>query len=163
MKKILFVGIVLFLLVNSGALFAEDVPVFGDSDLQKYENKNDFNAQREDIGKETRESINRTPAGSVSERKSRRDDQDYWCDQGRSADDRIVEAERNFSLTSSKSGAIINTYGSRYVAAGAVNDSLQAAVVAKKELEEARRAKTRLHEDAHRMGIPAGWLRCQFE
>jgi hypothetical protein len=156
MGRILAIAIIFCLLAATAFAFT-------DADLKKYETGGEKIVREPEspaAGESTETAPPRNTEGSDPDHKN---DPQYWCRRGRAANDRIEIARQQLKKSKMTAGATINVYGDRYVAAGAVANTLMNVNTAQKELQEAEKARDNLNDDAHRLDIPAGWLRCQFE
>lgn len=137
--------------------------VYTNRDLKQYRNSSD--ARLEKQGKK----IVKAEGGKEDASKAKeRQEQEYWCKRVQFHQKKIEKAQREIEKAQAKRAALEED------AAGAVGQKRKTVEKnmkntekrlqsARKELEERERDLGRIEEDARRKGIPAGWLRCQFD
>lgn len=133
---------------------------FGDTDLERYKG-----GGSRFVREEQPSTNNERPTGetnSTNKREDRIKDQDYWCEKATAAADRVSAAAINSMNTNSTARSVASTYGDRYSGSQAVANAHIAADAADRELAEAKAAQKRLEDEAHRKGVPSGWLKCNF-
>jgi len=100
--------------------------------------------------------------GEVAEAKKEKEDKEYWCKRANAHRNKIEKAQSEIAETEEKL-AKLKDAASRE--AGKKSD-IKKAEKRLKEVERQRKENekgmSRLEDEAHRKGIPPGWLRCQF-
>lgn len=150
--KALLAGVLLFGLIAIAG--AEEGKVYSDFDL---ENQKPGNRIERPAEKATNYNVS-------SQAKDNDADAKVWCEKGRILLDRVDTAARNVARTSRtapSSTAIYNSRGNPIITSVSA-DAAIADNIARNELDEAKKAWWKLEDDAHRQGIPAGWLRCNY-
>lgn len=143
----------LLLFMNPAPIYAEstqkDIPTFTNKDIEQYMTPSDNKSYIK---------IDASP--SEKKRKARKTKNDaekeYWCKKATQYKDIVTRkseavAELEKELTAEK-----NTDKKKK----AIEKKI---VFAKKQLKYAERDLENLENEAHRKGVPPGWLRCQFE
>lgn len=146
----------IFVIVFIGHFHAAGILAFSDADLERYQQDN-IRINRTERNEQIEQTISKQPQSE------QRNNAQYWCEKGRSADDRVSTAALNVARLSGTAAGVTAVYGDRYSGSQAIADAHLALDVAEKELDATKKDRARLHEDAHRLNVPAGWLRCQFE
>jgi hypothetical protein len=141
--------LIIFLLSLPLLSFAADRKVFTDDDLQQY--------QYGHTPRETTQEIN-NPLSGVQGKK----DAKWWCDTMTAAKDRLEQAQKALIDAGMTEVNIKNTYGKKYIGASAVADAKIEENKAKDEVRSAQDALKKLEDDAHREGVPPGWLYCNY-
>jgi len=142
--------------VNGAESSVQEQPqLFTNQDIEKY--KGPSEAKTTDSKTGSREDMEK---GGNDKKQSIREDQEKedWCKKAsankkkiKKADDDVKETEREISIESSKS-----RYGGKKTA------QLQKRLEkARKKVEYAEADLGELEDEAHRKGVPPGWLRCQ--
>lgn len=140
---------ILFVVPSAGAT-SQEKTTYTNEDIEKYRNpSDDYNAQSTDRKYERRRDVRQ-----VSDRR----EQEYWCGKGSALAKKIEAGKKEMSD---------------------LNEDMKAADRTKDEQKgrklqvKLKKLKTKLASDerdlgdlenrAHRKGVPAGWLRCQFD
>jgi hypothetical protein len=93
---------------------------------------------------------------------SQNSEAEYWCNRMTNAKNRV----KNAFLATVDSGVtargVQKTYGTRYIGGQAVADARIEENKARNELRSAEDDVRNIEEEAHRKGIPPGWLDCNF-
>jgi len=143
---------VLFLFAGPG--FCEEKPLsFTNDDIDKYRKTSDNRPQEQ----------KKTPTSAKKDENKKaqgKQEQEYWCKKATIAKKKIENAgrdvtEREEDISREKSKSVrtsrkVNTLQSRLKKA-------------KDHLSSAERDLKDIESEAHRKGIPPGWLRCQFD
>jgi type IV secretory pathway VirB10-like protein len=120
---------------------------------------------------ETRASVNNSPSKESATEKKRHSiktsgdsGKDKWCKNGTHYQNRVDAAKAAIKGAEAKRAeaetkADRNKTAKRKAAAAVSDASVRKA---KNNLERAEKQLSDLEQDAHRKGIPPGWLRCQF-
>jgi hypothetical protein len=155
-----FLGIFLIVLfsvlpaaVSGGQTADQGTPYFTNKDIEKYARPSD-GQQPAAASEKPRKPDVHTRATSEGKEK------EYWCKKASSAKktlekkkDRIAEIEREIAEREA-----------RGFSGGKAGKSLQKRLArAKRDHRYAEEGFREIAEEAHRKGVPAGWLRCQFE
>lgn len=148
---------------------------FSDSDLERYKKKSDNQAVEQggrdepsngkSSGQDSQTIIRRGRSGVYDGDYSKTsDDKDVWCQRGEQARAEISSAESN-AAAAREHYAVINAQfqtertKTRFKE---VADAKQEADEAYNAVDRARKALERLENEAHRKGVPPGWLKCNF-
>ena len=129
---------------------AQDVPYFTNQDIEHYKEPS-----------ESRSSIPR-PAGSETKKESaarlqKQKEGESWCKKARSCQKRIQKDQEDVQDIESALEDLKDAKGRKKA-------SLEKKLVkAKKQLGNSEKDLAELEDEAHRKGIPPGWLRCQFD
>ena len=130
-----------------------DMPVFTNKDIEKYKSSSDNNSPAAYIA---RPSANPNRARDIKEDREK----DYWCK-------KAAPFRNNIEKTGDEIKEVEKELGERKdkgLSGGKTEKSLQKRLVrSKKQLKYAERDLAQIENDAHRKGIPPGWLRCQFD
>lgn len=144
---------VLFFL-SAGAGFCEEKPLsFTNDDIDKYRNPSD---------NRPREQRKAPPSATKDDnRKARgKQEQEFWCKRATAVKRKIDDAGRDVREREED----ISREQSKHVRTSRKMDTLQGRLKkAKDHLSSAERDLTDVENEAHRKGIPPGWLRCQFD
>jgi hypothetical protein len=138
-----------------GADSSEQPLSFSNKDLEPYENSGD--RKREPQSPEPKNSeVKKTKAEDSKEQKEK----EYWCKKAtpqrkkiRQLSEEISEKERE--LTEENAGGM-----ARHKKTRSLNKELGKT---RRRLKDAEGMFSDLEDEAHRKGVPMGWLRCQFE
>lgn len=138
---------------------SEEQPrIFTNQDIEKYKGPSVVKAKT-DTRTVSRDDMERA---RNNKKQSIREDQEkeYWCKKASAykkkikiADDDVKEAEKEIAQESSK-----GSHGGKKTAQ--LQKKLEKA---RKKVEYAEADLGELEDEAHRKGVPPGWLRCQFE
>ncbi|MBI5102692.1 MAG: hypothetical protein HZB33_12790 [Nitrospirae bacterium] len=95
-------------------------------------------------------------------------DQEYWCSKGRQLRKKLDMSRDEVNALKELSNEFRETEASssgkkKLAARKNVRKNEKNVVAAQRRLKEREALLADLEEDAYRKGIPAGWLRCQFE
>jgi len=157
MNKYGFFGTLLFVTFIIGSqVSADDSKVYTNKDLKSYERQ--YALEK----KTTMKNEQREKRRKISRQHRHVDEQEYWCERGMAAQEKVERAkeklakveehysEKRFKqFQKGKSGSKVATS----------EDKLEKA---KEDLQSAERVYRKIDDEAHRKGIPPGWLRCQF-
>ena len=152
--KTVLAGILLFGMVAIAG--AEEGKVYGDADLGSYKQGGDFKIDERAANSNIKSYS--TPRPESSSKPSAQE----WCDKGQAASDRVKVAAMNVVRASHTESSKTVLYSRGAVVVSTSSDAAIAENEARRELDEANRAKFKLDDDAHRQGIPAGWLNCNY-
>jgi uncharacterized protein (DUF3084 family) len=101
--------------------------------------------------------------GGIAEAKKEKEDKEYWCKKAaqhrkkiEKAQEEIKEAEKKLSETENIGLQDAKKKKNHKQAQKNLDR-------AKKQLKDSEKELRELEDEAHRKGIPPGWLRCQFE
>jgi hypothetical protein len=137
---------------SGGGTAEKGTPYFTNKDIEKYSMPSD---RQQEVSEE------KHPKTTVHAKETAKEkEKEHWCKKASSAkkvmdkkQDRITELERE-----------ISERRGRGVSGGKTEKSLQKRLAkAKREHGYAEKNYEEIAEEAHRKGIPPGWLRCQFE
>jgi len=159
---------ILFLCVSAFTVWAEEAPVFTNSDLGKYGTGQPVQTPASEPSAvkpgSTRQKQQPAPQLDAAG-KDKLSAQKEWCERGTAIQELIKESEDRLAATKEA-----RAEAWRRLNAGNRSEAVEADANAQKDQEkaaadlaEARQAKERLEDEAHRANIPPGWLRCQFE
>ncbi|MBI5025157.1 MAG: OmpH family outer membrane protein [Nitrospirae bacterium] len=130
----------------------KDVPYFTEEDLERYKESSGDNPQTERLD---RKAEGKEKTGKAKKEENR----EYWCKTANTyrnkidkARDEIAEIEKELR---GEGGTPLGPRKRR-----TLENELRRA---QKQRRNAERDLSELEEEAHRKGIPPGWLRCQFE
>ncbi|MBI5076568.1 MAG: hypothetical protein HZB62_15560 [Nitrospirae bacterium] len=142
------------LLFFTGAGFGEEKPLsFTNDDIDKYRNPSDSRPREQ----------RKAPPSAIKDdsRKARgKQEQEYWCKRAAVVKRKIDDAGRDVREREED----ISREQSKHVRTSRKMDTLQGRLKkAKDHLSSAERDLTDIENEAHRKGIPPGWLRCQFD
>ncbi len=150
----------LALLISCSAVAAsQESQVFTDEDLSRYDTRQDRSVRRyappaPQNGTQPQWGFTVLPRDDGPEK-------DKWCQKGKDADDRIEVAKRKLVEANSPENPVAIISGTSGAMAQANLRKYQEQV--QREYDSAIAARQQLEDDAHRRGIPPGWIRCQFE
>ncbi len=125
----------------------EEAPTFSNKDLEKYKNSPDNSSESgmdidrkgEDIGR--------------AEKREQRE-KEYWCKKASVYRKKIDKAEGEMKETEKDRGAAEGRHS---------KTAMKKLGRAKGQLRDAKIDLRELEDEAHRKGIPPGWLRCQSD
>lgn len=158
--KIRFTALLFFFLLSAYSVFADEPHIFTNSDLDKYLPKG--NSLKEEPQSSSGSNELQSPSATANRDRSA---QKSWCDRATGADARIKRAETALSQSAAHRDEMSRRLmlGNRYDAVEADRAAQKELEAAETELNKAKQEKLNLENEAHRSGIPPGWLRCQFE
>lgn len=100
---------------------------------------------------------------NVTQKKTKEQkDKEYWCKKATAYREKIEKAQAEIKEAEKR---LSETEGTDLLDAKkkkGIKKSQKDLTRAKKQLKEAERELNKLEDEAHRKGIPPGWLRCQF-
>ena len=149
--KYLFFSI-LALTLTASIAYAEKV--FTNEDLEKY--------PVAPISKDKSPTDTSPPDTRGKEVQQNKEDPQLWCNRARELEDRISSAKVAYTRAVEEKIQADRDYlnvGSPQVREAAASKITQTEA----NIQAAESALRDLEDDAHRRGIPPGWLRCQFE
>lgn len=134
----------------------EQPQIFTNQDIEKYIGPSDSKAtDTKTVSREDREEVRNKKNQSIREEREK----EYWCKKAlaykkkiKKADDDVKETENKISEESRK-----NLHADKKTAL--LQKRLEKA---RKKVEYAEADLGELEDEAHRKGVPPGWLRCQF-
>ena len=133
----------------------KNIPVFTNQDIDKYKVKSEGKVQDVKIGKVSPNSGNKERAQKIIEAK----EQEYWCKRATVQKRKIEHIQEDISDSEKNlSGEV----GGR-VTHKKKKEFTKRIEVSRKKLKYAERDLADIEDEAHRKGVPPGWLRCQFE
>lgn len=155
MKTCSWTLVALLLFLSAGAGFCEERPLsFSNDDIDKYRNPSD-NRPREQ---------KKTPPSAIKKddnKKAREaQEQEYWCKRATMAKRKIDNAGRDLR---DREEAIAQEQSKSIRTSRKMNTLQDRLRKAKDHLSSAERDLNDIENEAHRKGIPPGWLRCQFD
>ena len=142
--------------LNGAESSVEEQPqIFTNQDIEKYKGPSEAKtSDARTVSKEDMEKARNDKNQSIREDQGK----GYWCKKAsaykkkiKKADDDVKEAEREISEESSK-----GTHGGKKTAQ--LQKKLEKS---QKKVEDAEAGLGELEDEAHRKGVPPGWLRCQ--
>ena len=146
------IAVLYFLFAGAGFCEAPP-PSFTDEDIDKYRSSSDNRPQ----------GPRRTqPQGKKDEKRKAQEEkeQEYWCKRATGARKKIEYAGRNVR----EQEAEISREQSKTVRTSRKMNTLQIRLKkAKDHLSSAEEDLNDIEHEAHRKGLPPGWLRCQFD
>ena len=146
------IAVLLFLFAGAG-FCAASPPSFTDKDLDNYRSSSDNRPQ----------GPRRTqPPGKKDDKRKAREEQEqeYWCKRATGARKKIESAGRNVRELEAE----ISREQSKTVRTSRKMNTLQGRLKkAKDNLSSAEEDLNDIEHEAHRKGLPPGWLRCQFD
>jgi hypothetical protein len=136
-------------------VFAEDTnelknaPSFTNKDIERYKESPDrlSNAKKDKSGKETK-----------SQRKSEESDRNYWCKKGTFYSEKIERLQIKIKEAEERLARKEAEGSSRHV----LRREKRHLDKERENLRKAEREFVKLENEAHRKGIPPGWLKCNF-
>jgi len=129
---------------------AQEVPYFSNRDIEKYREPSD---NRRSPAKPAGAEAKRDAAAQLREQK----EGEYWCRKANSLRKRIENYRDDVQELEKALDELKDRKGKK-------RRSLETKLLkAKKHLTSSEGDLTALEDEAHRKGIPPGWLRCQFE
>lgn len=137
------------------AAHSEDA-VYGNEDLKRYAKPSDRKAPKT---VPARSDDRKERARAIEEQKEK----EYWCKRASAFRKRVEEANDAVREAEAKLAALGSTPSK-----DKTKDRKRAAQAqksvdhARKELRERERDLSELEDEAHRKGVPPGWLRCQY-
>jgi hypothetical protein len=152
-----FLGAFLFIVLTIGSQArAGDAQVYTNDDLEPYKR------QYESEKKVTLQDERKEKHSKASGRFRHVDQQEYWCKRGTAAQEKVDRAKEKLVKAEEYSSEMRSKEfrKRRYGPKGATPE--QKLEKAKEALQSAERAYRKIDDEAHRKGIPPGWLRCQF-
>ncbi len=105
--------------------------------------------------------------GGIAEAKKEKEDKEYWCKKAASHKKKIEKAQGEIAeteekLTKLKDAASRETGKKRRSLENDIKKTEKRLKEIEGQRKESERGLGRLEEEAHRKGVPPGWLRCQF-
>jgi hypothetical protein len=129
---------------------AQDVPCFTNQDIEHYKEPSDG---RSSIPRSAGTETKKESAARLQKQK----EGEFWCKKARSYQKRIQKDQENVQDIESALEDLKDTKGRKRA-------SLEKKLAkAKKHLGNSEKDLAEFADDAHRKGIPPGWLRCQFD
>ena len=154
---LVFASVILVIALMSSSLYAaadsSGQPLsFSNKDLEPYENSGDRTQSAEPKNSEFR----KTKAEDSREEREK----EYWCKKAAPQRKKIQQlkeeiSEKERELTEENTGVAVKNRKTR------TRD--KALSKTRKRLKDAEGKFSDLADEAHRKGVPMGWLRCQFE
>lgn len=133
----------------------EKSPYFSNKDIEQYKNPSD---DKSSSTKPNKAETRKEEAAKLKEQKEK----EYWCKEATKYRKKIEKAQADIKETEKR---LSETEGTDLLDAKkkkGIKKSQKDLARAKKQLKEAGRELNKLEDEAHRKGIPPGWLRCQF-
>lgn len=144
----------------SSKVSAGDPQLYTNEDLERYERQ--YQSEKEFTAQSKKDGKLRKASGRVRHV----DQQEYWCKRGTAAQEKldqakekVVKAEEYCAEMRSKT---FWRRGAQRKVAASERKLEKALEKAKENLQAAERTYRKTDDEAHRKGIPPGWLRCQF-
>ena len=155
--KFTFFGFLLFIsFALNPQVRAGDSQVYTNEDLEpyvrQYESEDKFTRPSEKDGKH----------GKASGRVRHVDQQEYWCKRGTAAQEKVDRAKEKVVKAEEYCAEMRSKKFWRGGSQGKVAASERKLEKAKEDLRSAEQSYRKTDDEAHRKGIPPGWLRCQF-
>lgn len=147
--------ILIIFMICSGAS-GDDTRVYTNDDLEPYERQYEPEKQITPYGKH-REKYRKTPS-----RRRHVDQQEYWCKRGTDAQEKVDLAKEKLAKAEEYSSEKRFKQFQRGKSKSREATPDQKLEKARENLMLAERAYRKIDDEAHRKGIPPGWLRCQF-
>jgi hypothetical protein len=134
---------------DSGAAAQGDAPYFSDKDMEKYKMPSD--------NKSPDAKVNRTATKAVkTQERKEQQDREYWCRKATVLKRKIEKGQDDISETEKELSAQDLKRKKRIALEKTLARSKKQVAYTEKDLAD-------FDDEAHRKGIPPGWLRCQFE
>lgn len=151
--KLVICAVLQFGLLCSGYAFADSAKVITEEDLKGYKKTGDFTIPKEKKGAGM-------GAGQKTALKSGKgSDQEYYCKKGNEQRRKIDDAK--FDVVQAKK-KLDDLKASSNIKMSRVTRAEENIAKKEKLLFRAERDLSELENEAHRKGVPPGWLRCQF-
>ena len=147
--------IFIFLLIGSWAS-GDETRVYTNEDLGPYE------SQYESEKKITAQGKHREKHRKTAGRHRHVDEQEYWCKRGTDAQEKVDRAKEKLAKVEEYSSEKRFKQFQRGKSGRTGTTPEQKLEKAKDDLQQAERTYRKIDDEAHRKGIPPGWLRCQF-
>lgn len=134
--------------------------VFSNRDIEKYRYPSDLSErQQADSRKEGKKDGIR--------KREEQQDKEYWCRKATHYRKKLEKAQEEVRkqeerLEELKDSASQELGGKRKALEKEVKNTQKKLRTARKGVEDGRRDMDRLEDEAHRKGVPPGWLRCQY-
>jgi peptidoglycan hydrolase CwlO-like protein len=100
--------------------------------------------------------------GGVAEAKKEKEEKEYWCKRATEYRKKIEKAQEDFEETEKKLAELEGNPLPNAKSKKALKQLNSKLRKSKKQLRNAERDLSYFEDEAHRKGIPPGWLRCQF-
>lgn len=136
----------------------KESPYFSNDDIEKYKTPPDYSASKTKAGKTDRKEETKT---------KEQQDKEYWCKKAAHHREKIEKSRKQVDKTE-KHLAELKEEASREIGKKRAAIEKNIKNIRKKlsniqrQLKEQQEDLERLEAEAHRKGIPPGWLRCQF-
>jgi len=142
--------------VNGAESSAQEQPqVFDNQDIEKYSSPSDAKTKdAKTVLREDREESLKDKKKSIAEEH----EMEYWCKRASAYKKKIKKADEDVKETEEK----ISEESGKGLHAGKKTSLLQKRLEkARKKVQDAGEDLGELEDEAHRKGVPPGWLRCQ--
>ena len=134
--------------------------IYSNQDIEKYKRPADNTARAE---KNSRSEAKKEKAGKAAEQQEK----EYWCKQATSYKNKMDKAQDEAGKQEKRLAELKDAAGQEI---GKKRKSLEKEISntqkklknAQKQLEDRQKDLDRLEGEAHKKGVPPGWLRCQF-
>ncbi len=154
-KRVSALNIFLFIVfVISSQVLAGDSRVFTNEDVETYEKLH--HSDDESLKKSKKGKKHREDSGQQSNKR------EYWCKRGTAVQEKVERAREKVAKAEEYCAEMRSKKFWRKASDRSVENADLKLEKAKEQLRSAERSYRAIDDEAHRKGIPPGWLRCQF-
>jgi predicted nucleic acid-binding Zn-ribbon protein len=142
-------------LLSTTANAQQSAPYFSNEDIEKYKSPSDYKTYRT----KTEAVETKKKAEKTKEQKEK----EYWCKRATEYRKKIEKAQGDVEETEKKLAELEGNTLPGAKSKKALKQLDSKLRKSKKHLRNAERDLSDFEDEAHRKGIPPGWLRCQFD
>lgn len=151
----ILLSICIVVLFSTAINAQQSVPYFSNEDIEKYKSPSD--------NKTTKIKTEAVETKKKAEKIKEQKEKEYWCKRATEYKKKIEKAREDVEETEKKLAEIEGNPLPDAKSKKALKQLNSKLKKSKKQLRNAERDLSDFEDEAHRKGIPPGWLRCQFD
>lgn len=156
LKVVHILTICIAALLSTAATAQQNTPYFSNEDIEKYKSPSDYNPAKPRVyTAETKK--------KKAEKTKEQKEKEYWCKRATEYRKKIEKAREDVEETEKKLAELEGNPSPDAKSKKALKQLNTKLKKSKKHLRNAERDLGDFESEAHRKGIPPGWLRCQFD